>query len=372
MASVTTNYGFDVPTSSDLVKNGATQIALLGQDLDTFLFRPFSKNVVLNSSFQIWQRGTSGSATSSSGTYVADRWSGLLIGATPTNTITRQVTNDTTNLPFIQYCLRYQRTAGQTATGTMYLTQSLESVNSIPFAGKSVTLSFYARAGANYSSASNVLTATVSSGTGTDQNVNSGFTGNVSVISQNATLTTTWQRFSYTATVGSTATQLATLFYYSPTGTAGANDYFEVTGVQLEVGSQSSPYAPAGNGNIQAELAMCQRYYRKSYNQAVTPGTASSNPGIEFAQGYVALASASPYKSVSLAQTMRTAPTVTIYSFAGTTGRVSDNNGNDLAASSGLTTYVGDGGFTVSNQSGGSVTPTGGGFLFHYVASAEL
>jgi len=35
MATTTTNFGFDVPTSSDLVKNGATAIALLGQDIDT-------------------------------------------------------------------------------------------------------------------------------------------------------------------------------------------------------------------------------------------------------------------------------------------------------------------------------------------------
>jgi hypothetical protein len=35
MATTTTNYGFDIPTSSDLVKNGATAIALLGQDIDT-------------------------------------------------------------------------------------------------------------------------------------------------------------------------------------------------------------------------------------------------------------------------------------------------------------------------------------------------
>lgn len=35
MATTTTNFGFDVPTSSDLVKDGATAIALLGQDIDT-------------------------------------------------------------------------------------------------------------------------------------------------------------------------------------------------------------------------------------------------------------------------------------------------------------------------------------------------
>jgi len=35
MATTTTNFGFDIPQSSDLVKNGATAIALLGQDIDT-------------------------------------------------------------------------------------------------------------------------------------------------------------------------------------------------------------------------------------------------------------------------------------------------------------------------------------------------
>ena len=35
MATTTTNFGFDVPTSSDLVKDGATAIALLGQDINT-------------------------------------------------------------------------------------------------------------------------------------------------------------------------------------------------------------------------------------------------------------------------------------------------------------------------------------------------
>jgi len=37
MATTTTNYGFDIPQSSDLVKDGATAIALLGQDIDTAL-----------------------------------------------------------------------------------------------------------------------------------------------------------------------------------------------------------------------------------------------------------------------------------------------------------------------------------------------
>ena len=37
MATTTTNFGWDIPQSTDLVKNGATAIAALGQDIDTAL-----------------------------------------------------------------------------------------------------------------------------------------------------------------------------------------------------------------------------------------------------------------------------------------------------------------------------------------------
>lgn len=35
MATTTTNFGWDIPQSTDLVKDGATAIATLGQDIDT-------------------------------------------------------------------------------------------------------------------------------------------------------------------------------------------------------------------------------------------------------------------------------------------------------------------------------------------------
>jgi hypothetical protein len=37
MATTTTNFGWDIPESTDLVKDGATAIAALGQDIDTAL-----------------------------------------------------------------------------------------------------------------------------------------------------------------------------------------------------------------------------------------------------------------------------------------------------------------------------------------------
>jgi hypothetical protein len=215
------------------------------------------RNFFINGGMDIWQRGTSIALTTSALT--SDRWQGYRNVAG--STVSRQATGDTTNLPFIQYCARVQRDSGNTSGNTIYLGQSLETVNSIPLAGKTVTLSFYARAGANYSSASNALSVLLRYGTGTDQNViTAGYTGSTNVISETATLTTTWQRFTYTATIAATATEVGLQLSNSPVGTAGANDYYEITGVQLEVGSVATQFSRAG-ATIQGELAACQRYY---------------------------------------------------------------------------------------------------------------
>jgi hypothetical protein len=220
-------------------------------------------NPILNSAFQIWQRGTSPTfVVNNSTNYQADRW--LAYSPVAGRTVTRQVTGDTTNLPNIQYCARVQRTAGNTATDLIQFLQPMETINSIPFAGKTVTFSFYARRGANYSPTSNLLGVGLTTGTGTDENlIFPGYSGGVAAISQSATLTTTWQRFSYTATLNSNITEMTPVFTYNPIGTAGAADYFEITGVQLDVGSVALPFRTYA-GTIQGELAACQRYYWRS------------------------------------------------------------------------------------------------------------
>jgi hypothetical protein len=218
------------------------------------------RNFIINGAFDIWQRGTSASiAASQILKFSADRW----ITSTNANqaiTISRQATGDTTNLPNIQYCARYQRNSGQTGTGGVFFTQNVETANAIPLAGKTFTFSFYARAGANFSPTSSVLQTLIYAGTGTDENVLSGYTGNTNPANFSPTLTTTWQRFSVSGTFASNVTEFAPIFYYVPTGTAGANDYFEVTGVQLELGSVATAFTRTG-GTIQGELAACQRYY---------------------------------------------------------------------------------------------------------------
>ena len=231
------------------------------------------KNFIINGGMDIWQRGTSFAGTGAS-IYMADRWQLNTASTTTTSQITSGISN-------IQYAMRNQRTSASTTVATNYIATSLETKNSIPMAGQTVALSFWARAGANFSSTSNQLNAAVVYGTGTDQNVFNVLTGSTSVIAQTATLTTSWQRFTYTGTVGSTATQVAMYFYWATTGTAGANDYFDITGVQLEIAPQATPFSRAG-GSIGGELALCQRYYWQVGYGVIANGFATSSTTAQF------------------------------------------------------------------------------------------
>lgn len=213
------------------------------------------KNAYINGAMDFWQRGTSFTTTSG---YTADRF--FTYKAAGSHTITRQVTGDTTNLPFIQYCARVQRNSGQTNTDRTQFYQPFDTLTTIPFAGKTVTLSFYARRGANYSPTGNQLEYYLGTGTGTDQQPINGYTGGAQVAAGNITLTTTWQRFSITGTLASNATEMFFVLLSNWTGTAGADDWYETTGYQLEVGSVATPFSRAG-GTIANELAACQRYY---------------------------------------------------------------------------------------------------------------
>ena len=268
----TTYANGDVFSASDINDTNGTLNLLTSSTLSS----QAGKNGVINGGFDIWQRGTSIAVTGTNA-YTADRYT-VTATASAAMTVSRQATSDTTNLPTIQYCARVQRNSGQTGTGGQYFYQNFESVNSTRFAGQAVTFSFYARRGANYSGASNGLIARVLSGTGTDQNVLVGaLTGQATVIAQTATLTTTWQRFTYTATVAASATQIVLGFEYLGVGTAGAADFFEVTGLQLELGSTATTFARTGSG-IQGELAACQRYYIRYNGVNQTPvGIGSAN-----------------------------------------------------------------------------------------------
>ena len=208
------------------------------------------KNRLINPAMSIWQRGTSISVGSASYTYTADRFKTYSANSATT------VSQNTSVPSGFQYSLKLQRPNANTGTSALSSVQMIESSNCFDLAGQSVTLSFWAKAGANYSGGN--LTVQVLSGTVADQTGDPySWTGLSAFINTTQAITTTWTRYSFTATVSASALEIATAISFTPTGTAGADDSIYITGVQLEKGSTATSfdYRPYGT-----ELALCQRY----------------------------------------------------------------------------------------------------------------
>lgn len=221
------------------------------------------RNIVDNGGFDVWQRGTSFSGAAVSPYYGADRWQMYRATGITGATFSRQ----TSALDRFQYAVRAQRDSGNSSIQPVYVVQSFETIDVRRLHNQVLTLSFYARCGTNYSPTSSVLSFAISTGTGTDGSYAAGLTGLSDLVSASATLTTSFQKFSVTASsvLPTAKTQLAVAFFMNPTGTASTNDWFEITGVQLEVGSVATefdfkPYSET--------LRRCQRYYYRAQ-----PGT---------------------------------------------------------------------------------------------------
>jgi hypothetical protein len=208
------------------------------------------RNKVINGNFDIWQRGTS--FTTTSPFYGPDRWQVFRIAGVAGLTATRIANFSSVST----YYLRLQRDSGNTATNDLVCVTSFETIENYKLLGKQVTLSCKSLAGANFSGGT--FSLSLEYGTGTDGNLATGFTS-LTAATQSFTpgvFTTS----SFTTTVPANATQIGIRIKYTPTGTAGANDWLGITGVQLEIGSVATPFEQRPIG---LELSLCQRYYQR-------------------------------------------------------------------------------------------------------------
>lgn len=217
------------------------------------------RNFAKNASFDHWFAGTSFAIPSGAQTFSAVRWKGLR-GATG-STHTRQ-----TGYAGATYCYRAQRDSGNSATQAVQFGQQLESIEARLLAGQTVRLSADIRCGADYSAGSSSISASIRTGTGIDEPIsaaNAFPTGAVSsgTLTASATLTTTTARIVFGVyTIPSTATELFFNFFYTPVGTAGAADYFEVTNVKLEIASTATAFKPDTPTLV---LAECLRHFER-------------------------------------------------------------------------------------------------------------
>lgn len=232
------------------------------------------RNILHNGDMRVAQRGTTG-AGATAATIAArtglDRWAVNRGSNAAGLTWTQTVKNSNSQ----RNGLRIQRNSGNTATNTCQTYQQIESVDAVRLQSKIITLSFTAKCGANYSAAGNSLSVGVNTGTVADENgMASLFTGNASPISTTVTLTTSDQRFTVTSgsAVGASILEALVQFSYTPVGTAGANDWFEVTDVQLEEGPVATPFERIP---FQMQLDICQRYF---WRDNITNGINGGGP----------------------------------------------------------------------------------------------
>jgi hypothetical protein len=222
------------------------------------------KNKIINGDFGVWQRGTSFSSTG----YTADRFAFLTDGSGATRTVSRQALTAASISGYeSNYFLRINQTVAGTGQTFSNLAQPIEDITTL--AGKTVTLSFWAKADSNRSIG---YYSGYSFGTGGSASIQAspGAYGSTDAV---FSVTTSWQRFTATWTMPSISGK-----------TLGAGNSVEISiavprnttftldiwGVQLETGSNATAFQTA-TGTIQGELAACQRYYwRINAHQAYT------------------------------------------------------------------------------------------------------
>lgn len=146
----------------------------------------------------------------------------------------------------------------------------------------------------------------------------------------------------------------------SVVGTNGATFY--ITGVQLEKGSIATSFDVRPYGT---ELALCQRYYEKTYNMSAVPGT---NVGPNTGEWVGVAINGSDFYSFGYGickVSKRASPTMVIYSTDGTVNTFRQQDASNVTAA---VRFASENGFSFS----GSGMATNNYLRGHWTSSAEL
>ena len=144
------------------------------------------------------------------------------------------------------------------------------------------------------------------------------------------------------------------------------NDTWQITGLQLEVGDSASDFE---HRSFAEELRLCMRYYEKSYNYGVVPGSAGNSAAVNY-QGAIFFTTAhnNHHQEIQYKERKRAAPTLTLYNtHTGATGQNYSHHDNNSTAQSD-TWGNGENGARVSFAGTGDGERT----EFHYTAESEI
>lgn len=268
--------------------NDGSQAAVSSQQLGNFAWgQAKSPNGLIGGDFgqNLWQRGTTSGSISSTLTYGPDRWWGLG-GASSALVLSKA------GAPagFTAGC-QVQRKSGNTDTSQLLFGQVLTTQDSLLLAGAVLELQFWLAAGVDWTSS--VLEVLVGTGTGTDQSAASfaagswpGFFSQIQTVPLAPSQAFALQSLFFP--IPASATQIGVEFQYTPSGTAGANDWFALAGCQLGINPTGVPGPSLRRlAELEAQLQLAFYYRLAETNGGIAamglvPGANKQLAGVEF------------------------------------------------------------------------------------------
>ena len=220
------------------------------------------RNAIINGDFQIWQRGTSFTASG----YTSDRWRLDTFGGAGTTLTQQSFTVGQTDVPNNPvYYLRAVTTTDSSSDAGTILSQRVEGART--FAGQTITVSFYAKA-----DASKDINIELRQDFGTGGSPSSQI---AATTPQKFTISTSWAKYTKTFSVASVSGKTfgtnnndyfrlafwldAGSDYNSRTNSLGnQSGTFDFAQVQVEVGSSATDFEGKTYGDT---IEQCQRYY---------------------------------------------------------------------------------------------------------------
>lgn len=340
--------------ANQVMANLNAVIACLGSTTGGFV------NKFRNGTVDVWQRGTSGTSTTTAGPATQTAADGWYVVPTGASVAWNQVGG---RGPAV-YSLKV---SGASSVTDLLVKQRIESSVAAPLAAQTVTVQAQV-----YNSTGNSITPSLTvKHAGSADNWSSPVT-DVSAVSLQSAPNSQWTQVAYTfqANAASNNGLEITIDF----GNNFGNNTQSIQITELDI--RSTPGVATGINNtppapelrpIGFELQFNQRYFESSYNNGIAPGAATSvgcMNSMQYLSSYVQINA--PFKV-----TKRATPTMTYYSpFNGASGYMSINNNtpNQAVTSEG---YAGASGDSVYNAPGSGLTVNQVACV-QFIASSEL
>jgi len=345
------------------------------------------RNRIINGDMRIDQRNAGASHTPVHQAYSIDRWNFQLSQASKLTAQRFAIASGQDQLDNNTYCLNAISTSAYsiTASDIFLLGQFIEGFNCADLGwgtlgAKTVTISFWVTSSLTGTFGGSLQNAGINRSYPFTYSISSPNTWEKKTITIAGDTSGTWGvaeaigiRLYFALSCGTTyrgtSGSWASAEYYSATGSTaslvGTNGaVFYITGVQLEVGSTATDFERRPYGT---ELALCQRYYCKTYSINTAPASIT-NEGAHQAMPY-ASATYRLFSQFQFPSEMRASPQVTMYS--PNNGATGQWYGIDAAGNlAGGLEYAGTRSVCVTNPV--AAASAAGRYLTHMAATSEL